>query len=269
MQRRRDNIYAKWRREADEEAAERSEMTELFAYPQPRYLRLARSAEPTATEPPLTESELPDDDLSVFEGAPVVLPENPSQHLRDQLAIPAIERLSRGRKAPDDQPSPGRTLSAAVWKEFMYHQTCLANEKRRRDWECHHPPLTRTVDGPVFDRLFESSRADRYEAPETPDEGGAPNMFGPASRRIVAEMGERPSVVREQRRVRNPETAQDTRSLTFIEESRAICNRKDPPLRPFLQRARRDWDFKDVIDDYRNSEAQKKDRESYYERLDE
>jgi hypothetical protein len=278
MRQRRDHIYTKWRREEDAEAAERSQMAELFPYPRPRSFALPRNPESTATAPAATESEPPDDGVPTFERPPVVLPENPSQWLRDKLAVPVVERLLGRRRAPDDRRNLGPTLSAAAWQEFMLRQTRLAHEKRRRDGECRHRPPARTADGPVFAKLFEDSLTDRNATPPAPDDGEAPQTFGSVSRRIVAEKGEMPEFLdraqadmtaRMKRRARDSRSIRGIRSIGLSNESRRICDSKDPPLPPFLQREHRDWDFKDVIEEYRNSEARERDRRSYYERLDE
>jgi hypothetical protein len=264
MQERRDRILARWRREADEEASERTKMVklaQLFPSPKPRHFC---SPEPTQPTPSFTESELFDDDVSVFERPPVVIPENTSQELHDRLAIPVIERLFSGRRAPVDPPTPGRTLSAEAWRNFMHRQRRLEDEKRRRDRWRHHSSPTVT-DGRVFDRLFEDSLIDRNAGLATPDKGPVPETFGVESRRIVAEMRELPS---EKRRERNLELPEHTRPFTFDENSRRICDRRDPSLRPFLQRAHRDWDFNDVMEDYRRSEAEAKKRKEHNERLD-
>jgi hypothetical protein len=48
---------------------------------------------------------------------------------------------------------------------------------------------------------------------------------------------------------RSSEVPVDTRAFTFSEKSQRMCDLKDPPLPPFLQRAHRDWDFSDVMDE--------------------
>jgi hypothetical protein len=257
---RKAQIFVRWDREdeAEDFIQLSRDSSDFFKQPPYRITGVKRSPPPPASPAP---EEVP------WHRPEVALPPAPSPWLQRQLSIPANERLPCVRAPPEAPAPPGRSVRLAEWQEFIRRQVACENEKRRCEWQSQKRPC-KTVDGPVYEKLFKQSLIDRHPPPSLLPPRPRHRTFSPNSQAIVRKylsvmktesrsLGEnesQPEVV--------PQNGRDTRFSPASQE----LTRDKPPLK---ERIAQSCDLRAVLEDERVRQKEAKERKLFYEQQDE
>jgi hypothetical protein len=132
MEMKRRLICEKWQREDAPQLSEERE-TDSFAIfqrrsPHPTRLTYApqiRARSVSAQSEPEAEE--------IYRRPPVVLPPNPSAHLKAQLEIDVQERLMAPRRIPQPVQQKSPLLGSGDWDKFLGRQAELESQRRARE----------------------------------------------------------------------------------------------------------------------------------------
>jgi hypothetical protein len=240
------HIFTKWTQEAGDDASLQSELQCVRTFtkrrePRAEYLNVPKKVELFVREKsPEYSKKSPQ------------MPKHPSAWLEKQLQIPSEERLSIPRPTVSLEKTPPRTTRKSDWEAFVDRQ--IGSEKVRKINQSIGQKKSRPeADSPAFERLYNQSLrtrcSDVVDIP-SPKEG---------KKKITTVWSNDP-------RWMKPRTIQEPMDMTtcqtettILEKSKQLTQGK-PSLQ---QRSKRD--FKDMIDEYRETVRDGRTRNDYFQ----
>ena len=184
---------------------------------------------------------------------PPNIPENPSDRMKERMAIPLLERLLSPKRAR--KPRVPKEVNPVVQNDFLMRQMAHDAEKRRKE-NLREQKKTKTPNAKkpeIFDKLYRESIAHSSSEDEPV----------PTSRKSTVDWTDRrwwePKPVAQPPAPPNPDDFRDAR---FDQRSQELTQ----DTLPFMERESRD--FCDVIEDYRASQMEKRKISEYFSHLD-
>jgi hypothetical protein len=245
LQHHQAQIFRRWEREdaADDSLQSLRACVTFFKRPHPRLKGIKRSP----SEPPAVHSERVAAPILGTVRAPV------SPWFRNQLQIPAVERLLAGRVKSEPTGTSRSKTTTDKWEGFLFRQSLLENDKRRREWRVREKPRINGRDGPVYDKLYEESL---MELP-----GGFASGSTSVHQMPTPCPQQPPSFIEEGSRLPRPlrSTTVGGEAERFGVASQEIVKDKSS----FRQRCEATWDLKAILSDERGQELEAQKRREF------
>ena len=180
------------------------------------------------------------------------IPENPSDRMKERMAIPLLERLLSPKRTR--KPRTPKEINPVVLNDFLMRQMAHDAEKRRKEnlREKKSPRTPKAEKPEVFDRLYRESLAHSSSEDEEVPAKRKSTVDWTDTRWTAPKVYVDPPVP-------NPDDFRDKR---FDRRSQELTQ----DTLPLIERESRD--FRDVIEEYRESQMEKRKISEYFSHLD-